>query len=83
MRSILTILFICVSTILFAQEKKIVVKTHSEYKEGRFFHTYSPYIVHAPISETDTIFTEILEGFKTSPVKALSWAFEGLVDVGA
>ena len=83
MRSTFTILFICVSTILFAQEKKIFEKTHSEYIEGRFFHTYSTYFVNAPISETDKIFTEILEGFKTSPVKDLSWAFEGLGDVGA
>lgn len=52
--------------------------TKSEYKDGRYFHTYSTCVVNAPAEEVEAVLTEIYDGLKKEPTKSLRWAFLGL-----
>lgn len=77
MRYIYTILFFLVScNVLFSQTNKD--DTRSEYKEGRYFHTYSTCVVSAPAEEVELVLDEIYNGLKIEPTKNLRWAFFGL-----
>ncbi|MCK9155994.1 MAG: hypothetical protein M0P12_07790 [Paludibacteraceae bacterium] len=74
----LTIIAILIPILLFAQSPISKNNTRSEYKDGRYFHTYSTCIVNAPYCKTETILNELFEGLKKTPTKSLRWAFNGL-----
>lgn len=77
MRYIYTILVVLtLSFCILAQSNKN--ETKSEYKEGRYFHTYSTCVVDAPVEEVEAVLDEIYDGLKREPTKNLRWAFLGL-----
>lgn len=79
MRYIYSILFLLSHFVLFAQNSQANLEcTKSEYKDGRYFHTYSTCMVNAPAEEVDAVLDEIYNGLKNEPTKNLRWAFYGL-----
>ncbi|MCB9017860.1 MAG: hypothetical protein H6544_04590 [Prevotellaceae bacterium] len=74
----LLILAISIPILLFAQNPKSKNTTRSEYKDGRYFHTYSTCVVNAPFKKTEAVINEVFNGLKSTPTQSLRWAFDGL-----